>query len=199
MPTQDILQLRHIPAAENRGCLRLSAWLVNRPSRQVRREWRRREPLSPLIPPPHPPPSAGKRRKTCDTRRRHRVEREFAARAGGVRMGTGLQPSLPFAACACADPSDGQHPASLPRSPARGSACREADGFVHLANQAKPVARPTARAPLRPAPHSDPAGSDGPNAVCRRTASSPPCCPVSRPARRERPHGVPCPQPGRAG
>ena len=51
-PPNTLCQICHHSAAITRAFPRLSAWLVNRPSRQLRRETHRREPPPPLVPPP---------------------------------------------------------------------------------------------------------------------------------------------------
>jgi hypothetical protein len=87
-------QLRHLSAAISRGFPRPSAWLVNRPSRQVRRNRGPREPLSALVPVPHPPARTRNPRKTCASARRPTTEREFVTEGSGVGKGTVTEHSL---------------------------------------------------------------------------------------------------------
>ena len=80
-------QLRPDFVTRSVGFLRLSAWLVNRPSRQVRRETHRREPSWASVPPPYPPAGAREPGKTCASRRSPPAGRRFAAHGGGVPGG----------------------------------------------------------------------------------------------------------------
>jgi hypothetical protein len=126
-----ILQLRHIPALQTQGFPGLSAWLVNRASRQDWREWRRGDPFSASVPPTHPPRNSREPRKTCDTRRRHQAGRGFAVRSGGVGKGTEAEPSLPGAdALASYDAAKRRvekkgNPAAQQICPRQGMTCAE--------------------------------------------------------------------------
>jgi len=94
LPGHPRLQPRHDSAAVSRGFSRLSAWPVDRLSRQLRRKRGRREPPPLLIPPPHPPARPRNPRRSCASRRGPPAGRQLAANRGGVGKGTRKQPSL---------------------------------------------------------------------------------------------------------
>ncbi len=81
------LELRHLSAKKTRGFPRLSAWRVNRQSRQVRRSRGQREGFPGFVPPVYPPVRARNPRKTCASRRRPAYGRGFVTRRGGVPYG----------------------------------------------------------------------------------------------------------------
>ena len=87
MAPHTLRQPRRLSATETQGFPWLSAWLVNRPSRQVRRETGRRERFPASVPPSHPPACGRKPRKTCASRRGPPAGRRFASHGGGVPNG----------------------------------------------------------------------------------------------------------------
>ena len=81
---QGCFQPGHRSAAEAGGFPGLSAWLLNRPSRQVRRETRRRGCFPGRVPPTRSPAGARKPRDTCHTRRGALSGRVVEASGSGV-------------------------------------------------------------------------------------------------------------------